>query len=93
MECFYNFTPTRQYVVFDTPDGYVGYGWPLPRFRRCGRGKRRYHRRAFSHPYCEYPFSGFFPRLPFSTYGGFPDDGCHGFGGGHYGPFGSGCVY
>lgn len=82
MDYFYNCTPTRQFVIFNTDCGCVGYGWPLPE-RKCCHGKRRRRKHCFKrfNSFWQYPYCKDYSCIaPFLHFGGFPNHGFRGFG-------------
>lgn len=75
MQYYYNCTPSRQFVIFKTCCGNVGYGWPLPE-ERCCRRRRRKHCDEYGFPFWQYPYCKDFSCIsPFGPYGGFPFNG------------------
>ncbi|VBB05425.1 Hypothetical protein LUCI_0634 [Lucifera butyrica] len=70
MNYFFNSTPYRQYIVFDTGRGCVGYGWPTcfdnywcrRRYRRHCHHYRRFG--GYYHP--GYRRFSYYPQFPLS---------------------------
>ncbi|MPN48666.1 hypothetical protein SDC9_196278 [bioreactor metagenome] len=83
MDYFYNCTPTRQFVIYNTACGCVGYGWPLPD-EKCCHGRKRSRKKGYCkhfNPFWQYPYCKDYSCIaPFLYHGGFLAYGHHEFG-------------